>query len=410
MPRFRFFPMYMLASLKTIGMGIMSAAVSSMLILELGQPAWVAGVVGAVNNLGFVMFIVFLGNLADRMPRYKALRLLLALSVITAAMRLIPLTTPTNITIFSIFHFLEGGACGLFWCVVQSYALVAHRMGEKERDNFLSGYNFSWNIGIIGGFLLGTVFVPLASSNYVSFWINFINATISGVLAFTSVKDERDAISLPHEANSPISPIVPTSRVELDAKVNQALRLYAPYVVLSILLVHPFADGSLTVLGPLKIKFLLMDSTAVYGLFLIKYITQTIACAIGPRIPISRLPLVLQVMPLGITLSWVYFGLAGDFWAGVIALALSGVTQGFLYAAGLKYLAQKAQNIGQNKMFANFQITMGSGRTLGPFVMGMVAEISFPLGIGTLASLGVLLTCIAVATSISRRKWNEIPN
>jgi MFS family permease len=275
MPRFSFFPMYMLASLKTIGMGIMSAAVSSMLILELGQPAWVAGVVGAVNNLGFVLFIVFFGNLADRMPRYKALRLLLTLSVITAAVRLLPLTTPTNITIFSIFHFLEGGACGLFWCVVQSYALVAHRLGEKERDNFLSGYNFSWNIGIIGGFLLGTIFVPLASTNYISFWINFINAAISGVLAFTSVKDERDTEPLPLKA---MSPIAPTQRVDLDTKVNQALRLYAPYVVLLILLVHPFADGSLTVLGPLKIKFLLMDSTAVYSLFLVKYITQTIAC------------------------------------------------------------------------------------------------------------------------------------
>jgi MFS family permease len=108
-------------------------------------------------------------------------------------------------------------------------------------------------------------------------------------------------------------------------------------------------------------------------------------------------------MPLGIALSWVYFGLGGDFWASIIALALSGVTQGFLYAAGLKYLAQKAQKIGQNKMFAYFQITMGSGRTLGPFVMGMVAEVSFLFGIGTLASLGILMSCIAVARSKSNK-------
>ncbi len=90
MPRFSFFPMYVLATLKTISMGIMSAAVSSMLIIELGQPAWLAGVVGAVNNLGFVLFIIFWGNLADRMPRYKALRLLLSISVVAGAVRLLP--------------------------------------------------------------------------------------------------------------------------------------------------------------------------------------------------------------------------------------------------------------------------------------------------------------------------------
>ncbi len=402
MPRFNFFPLYVLATLKTIGMGIGSAAVSSMLIIELGQPAWIAGVVGAVYNLGFVLFILFLGNLADRMPRYKALRLLLALSVVTGAVRLLPLTTPSNIAIFSIFHFLEGGACGLFWCVVQSYALVAHRISEKDRDHFLSGYNFSWNIGVIGGYLLGTVFVPLVGTNYISFWINFINAAIMGVLAFTSVKDERNAVAVPHEEQIPqvISP-----KIELNNSTNKALQLYAPYLVLLILLVHSFADGSLTVLGPLKIKAILLDSGAVYTLFLVKYTTQTVACSLGPRIPIARLPLIFQVMPLGIAFSWIYFGLAGDFWAGLLSLSFSGIAQGFLYAAGLKYLAQIAQRGGsQNKMFAWFQITMGGGRGLGPFVMGIVAEISFPFGIGTLACFGILMTGIAVVTSKQKKE------
>ncbi len=401
MPRFSFFPMYMLATLKTIGMGIISAAVSSMLIIELGQPAWLAGVVGAVNNLGFVLFIVFLGNLADRMPRYKALRLLLAISVAAAAVRLLPLTTPANIAVFSILHFLEGGVCGLFWCVMQSYALVAHSIGEKERDNYLSGYNFSWNIGVIGGFLLGTIFVPLAGTNYISFWINFMNAAISGVLAFTSVKDEQHIMPSKPEV---LSKEIMTVAINEEGAVTRALKIYAPYLVLLILLVHSFADGSITVMGPLKIKYLLLSSEAVYILMLVKYTTQTVACSFGPRISLTRLPLVLQIMPLGIALSWIYFGFAGDFLSCVISLALSGVAQGFLYAAGLKYLAQKAQKVGQNKMFAWFQITMGSGRGLGPFVMGMVAEISFPFSIGTLVIFGIIMTCIALVKSKLKRE------
>ena len=393
MPRFGFAPVYLLATLKTIGMGIMSAAVSSLLILEMGQPAWIAGVLGAVYNLGFVLFIVFLGNLADRMPRHKALRLLLTFSVITSILRLLPLSSPENIAIFGIFHFLEGGACGLFWCVVQSYAFVAHRVGEKARDGFLSGYNFSWNVGVIGGYLLGTVFVPMAGTNYIAFWINFINAFISGVLVFASVKDVRVIESLTPEESLPK---LIASPLENESPDTSALRMYAPYLVLFFLLVHSFADGSLTVLGPLKIRTFALDSTSVYILFLVKYTTQTIASALGPRVRISRLPLLLQIMPLGIALSWVYFGFAGDFWSGAISLALSGMTQGFLYAAGLKYLAQKAQHTSQNKMFAHFQITMGSGRALGPFIMGLVAEVSFPFGIGTLAGLGIIISGVAI--------------
>lgn len=395
MPRFRFFPLFVLATLKTIGMGISSTAVSSMLIIELGQPAWIAGVVGAVYNLGFVVFILFLGNLADRMPRYKALRLLLVVSVVAAAVRLIPLTTPSNIAIFSVFNFLEGGVCGLFWCVMQSYTLVAHRIGEKERDNYLSGYNFSWNIGVIGGFVLGTVFVPLAGTNYISFWINFINAAIMGVLAFASVKDERPIVLNKSDVVFQDTRIV---SIPEEPAVARALKLYAPYLVLLILLVHSFADGSITVMGPVKIKTLLLSSEAVYVIMLVKYSTQTIACSLGPRIPLTRLPRILQIMPLGIALAWIYFGFAGDIWGSLFALALSGVAQGFLYAAGLKYLAHKAQQGGvQNKMFAWFQITMGSGRGLGPFIMGMVAEVSFPLGIGTQVVFGILMTGIALA-------------
>ena len=395
----RFRPLYWLAFLKTITMSLTSAGTSSLLILELHYPAWVAGIVSASYNMGFVVFLLIWSHLPERMPRQRALRILLSISVLTGAMRLLPLTNNTNLVIFGTFHFLEGGVSGLFWAILQSYTLVALKDGTEARNAYLAGYNLGWNSGIIAAYGLGTVLVLFTGTNTSVFWANFFVSVMMAAVIFAMPSD-----GLEKAGNAPETGDPENFQREDPVKACQITDVFSPAFIFVLLLVHSFADGALLVLGPLKIQELNLDSPYVYLLSLAKYACQTVTSTLGAKISEKNIHWAFQACPLIIAAAWAVIGVAPELIMTLIAAIVSGAAQGILYAVGLKTISNCAQKTNNTQYFSLFQITQGGGRGIGPFVMGYVGEANFLAGTGIIVAFGTFMGCAAIARQHSHHE------
>ncbi len=392
-------------------MGITNTAVTNILLLEMNYPTYVGGIMAALSNLGFILFIAIFGNLADRMPRRKALRILLVIGLFIAFTRFIPLTTVPNLVVFGACHLVEGGITGLFWPIQQSYTIIAQEEGIKQRNRYIAGYNLGWNSGVIFGFLLGFFLVDFWGTNVICFWVNLITAGAMVLIVFTVVFDHKKDLlpKLPPDSGDRDREDFPTLE-KVTQKPRPASYLFPVGLILPILLVHSFADGSLQILVPLKIKAFGLASAEVYLLSFFKYLIQTFSSVIGPRFRESHIHHFLLVCPILIAGAWILFGISSTFPLAILAVALSGLVQGFLYANGMKAITQKTTEINSSKLFAYFQFTMGFGRMSGPFVMGILAGLAFAAGLSVLVVFGITMSIIGTIFYIEKRGLEKKEN
>ncbi|MHA1734665.1 MAG: MFS transporter [Promethearchaeota archaeon] len=442
----------LLAFLRTLSMGITGTAVTNLLLLEMGYPAAVAGVVAGLSSLGFVAFIAAFGNLADRTGRRGALRAITGASLLVSFTRFIPLTSLANLVAFSAFHLVDGGLSGLFWPVQQSYAVVAEAQDPPRGNSYIAGYNLGWNSGLIAGYFLGAVLVDALGTNYACFYANLVAVALSFALSMAAVPgfrhdppaagvggtggDTREGTrdgdpegarggALDGAQGWVRGGIRAGTRAEPKKGAREGGDASAPsaifpvYLVLAAMLVHSFADGALAIVGPLKVSRLGGSSAEVFLLATCKAVAQTTTSTLGAHLPDRSNSAFLVACPGLIAAAWWGFGAAATLPGVLLSVALSGTFQGLLYANGMKALTKIAgeeaggkskvagtggagmyrgngggEDAGgkrSNRHFAYFQFTMGFGRMSGPVVMGVLAGVSPNAGVYVVCAFGVAM-------------------
>lgn len=176
-------------------------------------------------------------------------------------------------------------------------------------------------------------------------------------------------------------------------------------LVFALLLVHSFADGSLKILGPLKVDQLALSSASTYLLMFAKASAQTVTSIWGARASPRWTGRLLAWCPVGIGIAWVGFGLAGTLPVAMLAIAGSGIFQGLIYAAGMKQITIHATAATSSRYFGHYQVTMGFGRMAGPFLMGFVSALGFLWGVGTLVAFaGAMALAAAILAHYRARR------
>ncbi|GAB4320254.1 MAG: hypothetical protein Kow0069_24180 [Promethearchaeota archaeon] len=386
-----FLPVHGLAFLRTLAVGVTSGAVSNLLVLELGRPGAVAGVVVGANAAGFVASVAIWGNLAEKRPRRSSFATLQLILLATAFAKYLPLDDAFGLITFTAAYTVEGSANGLFWPVQQSYASLAAERGDWIRDRYIAGYNLGWNAGFIAGYASGVLLVFVTGSNYWCFHANLFCV----VLAFPVLsKVAPDGHFRPPPVSPEHSPAGPNS------PSNPSPRPVDPHVALvfATLLVHSYADGASRVLVPLKVEGLgfrswteysaVSGSSASFAFSLVKAFSQTATSYLGPRLRESLAKPVLASTAAGVAACWALFGATNWTGGAYLAMGASGACQGVLYATGMKVLTSHSQRRGSTKIFAHFQFTMGLGRAVGPVVSGFVADWSFAGAVWTVSTFG----------------------
>ncbi|MHA1723228.1 MAG: MFS transporter [Promethearchaeota archaeon] len=136
----------------TFSGGILSMAATNYLLSELHYAPWIGGIIVSLSSLGFMIFTFFFGHLSDKHGQRKIIRIIMLSKFIFSGIYLIPITSLLSLLIFGLIFFLDGAISGLFWPTIQQISALAEIHGNSRiKQKFMSGYNFSWNLGYILG-------------------------------------------------------------------------------------------------------------------------------------------------------------------------------------------------------------------------------------------------------------------
>lgn len=382
----RMTPVFLAEASRTAGGGVAGIAIVNYLLLELDVASELTGIVAATFNLGFVVFTLLLGNIFERFGRRKVLVVLSAINAGAALVYLLPLASPLAFATFMVARFLDGGATGMFWTTVQSYAKhYAEVDGEGHlRNAYTAWYNLSWNGGIIGGTILGWILTWASNTNLVGFYMCAAIAIIQ-LVAMTFARDE-------------IKDTAREKTVMLDAGrtltgQESATIASLPYPLVYVaVLVHSFTTGGFSMYIPAYIKGTSLPWHAPYLFFLVQAIAQTTSMTASGHLGERRLPGIVVIAPGLLGLTWILLGIPdpGVMIPVVVAMA---TLQGMLYSAGMRFLTNVAKRQNKGRIYSFWQFTMGFGRMAGPFSFGFFLAISLPFSIAFVATFG-LATCV----------------
>nr|MDO8109760.1 MFS transporter [Candidatus Sigynarchaeota archaeon] len=171
-------PVYIAEACQTGGRTIYAIALINYLLFERGFGAGETGIISSFYNLGFLACTFLAGVAIDRLGRERLLAIVTAIVFSCSAYYLLPIERGVSIVILVIVRGIDGGATGIFWSAVQSYAKKLADIDVAARDTFTSKYNFSWNAGVIAGTVAGWLVTAETSTNVIGFYMSFAIAGI----------------------------------------------------------------------------------------------------------------------------------------------------------------------------------------------------------------------------------------
>jgi MFS family permease len=384
-------PVYLSEIIRTFGAGIFSTAAANHLLIELRYDTWIVSVVSALYFLGFLIFTLLFGHISDKFGQKKVMVVGWLVSAVFGGLSLIPITNTFRLILFSIWRFIDGGSTGIFWPTAQKYTIVAEREGLKRKNEFLSKYNFSWNLGFLFSMIGGTLLVYEFKSNYLIFYISFILMILGSLVSIFWLKpvqnqgimNENLELGDKKSENNEVE----TDQIEYSGStIKPGLDgLQFKYIIL-ILLTHSLTDGAVIIALPLKIVAIGLESYWVFLLNLCKLIAQIFSTTKFSNTKSHSILPFLYITSLSLFIIWLLFSFTLSIWILLILVFLSGLAQGTTYALGMKLMSLKAEKMQSARPYSIFQATMGSGRMVGQLNIGMWSMLSQNAGLWVLSA------------------------
>jgi MFS family permease len=390
---FSFLPIYILEFLRTTGSGLVATSAANHLIIELQYSPIISSIVSAAYFLGFLSFTFFFGHLSDRFGQHRVIRVLGVVSLILSFIYLIPIKSNFTLGIFFVARVIDGGSNGIFWPTVQKYSTYAGDVGDRQKQQFLSAYNFSFNIGFLFGMLAGAGLVKVSGSNYQNFFWSVLISIIQLVIAYMWLRPKR-ILGQSLTSRSAADPAIPSDS-GVDSK--KTFPLLPISFILTLLLTHSLFEGAILIYFPLKVEMLMYGSFWVFIIGFSKALSQTIASSIIAFFKPKSVSVSLGIGIMGIISSWLAIIWAQNVWLIILFIVFSGGFQGLVYVMCMGLMTTQSEYQKSAKPFSFFQAIMGSGRMLGQVIIGMTASISLNTGLwGLLIYDSVILISVLI--------------
>jgi len=164
--------------LRTFFFSIYSIALPNYLIFEKQFSSSLVGTVGSIFAIAYIFGPFFGRKVTDKLDIKKTLILSNTISVISIYFSILT----SNPVVLIIMRAVDGFINGFFWInllnLIATWEVTCEKHSEREKPrNFLSTFNYSWNFGLIGGFLIGYGLVLLLGSDYIALIISVIFAS-----------------------------------------------------------------------------------------------------------------------------------------------------------------------------------------------------------------------------------------
>ncbi|MEX2681862.1 MAG: MFS transporter [Candidatus Sigynarchaeota archaeon] len=395
-----YLPLYLAEACQTGGRSVYAIALVNYLLFERGFGTGETGAISAFYNLGFLAFTFLAGRAIDRFGRERLLEIVTLVIFACSVYYLVPIERGPPLVLFVVVRTIDGGATGIFWSAVQSYAKKLADIDQASRNAFTSKYNFSWNAGVIVGTVAGWILTAGTRTNVFGFCLSVIVAGIQ----FVSIFAMRRTRKMPENGQMQSDLANPLAQRALTSE-ERATMTSIPMILLFLsLLTHSFTTGGLSIYLPAKVLAFSLPSFVSYMFFFEQSIAQTASMTIGGKIKERQVSPAIVAGPAIIGLGWLLLGASIEGIAMSFAIILQSTMQGILYSSGMRFLTNVAQAREQPGLFARFQFVMGFGRMSGPFIFGFLIELGLGLAVGVTVIFDlVVFTLLLAAVCASRR-------
>ncbi len=162
---YRTWPLYLLVGLKTLCQSLFFSALPNYLIYTINMDPELIGVISASTALAYIV-TPFLGQLiAKKIGKKQAIILSLFLTSISYTTQVIFFDP----AIFVIMQLMEGISLGLFWPNVMMEISLWQKLSSKiQGEQNFKNFNTSWNMGLLGGFVIGFFLVVFWESDFIA--------------------------------------------------------------------------------------------------------------------------------------------------------------------------------------------------------------------------------------------------
>ncbi|MHA1682168.1 MAG: MFS transporter [Promethearchaeota archaeon] len=402
-------PVYLVSIARTTASGLVNSAILYFMTYETSFDTYIVGIVGSVFNLGFITFVLTFGRFIDKFNRASILKIVSLILFVCSFMYLIPIGSIHVVVLFCCFRFLDGGVTGLFWTTVQSYAKYAAEIGNKCRNEYTSRYNFSWNFGIILGMTIGWLAALASNTNVYGLYINIIVVIIQLCsIVFLKKIPARIKKTTTSDGTGDGEKQEGSSNLNgLNQSEKKTISALPAIVVFLALLTHSFSQGAMSIFLPSK---LIVISSVIFIPYMVSFInsvTQTFFITRGSHNEEKTIVPAILILPLLIGAGWLIIGTSTSVFVICLGVFILGMVQGTLYASGMRFLTNVAQQSGNSRIFAHYQFTMGFGRMIGPLLLGFLLEISLNAGFASLILFDLVVFSILVASFLLRKKARD---
>ncbi len=407
---YRFFPLFAMSFLRTFFYSIYSLALPNILIFEYEFSSNLVGTISSVGAIAYIMGPFFGRKITEKLGIKKTLILSQTISVITIIISIIYIDP----VVLIFMRAIDGFVNGFFW--PNAFNLISSWEKNCKREkkiNFLRYFNFSWNFGLIGGYLSGYFIVLLLGQDLIALIVSAIFASLLIPSAFLLESSEEFEV-LENQAvvlqDLKLRTKISSYTISSETKVSISDSVDSPFdkesmknipiiIAWAGILLYASIKSIFKFTLPYFFKFNGLDSYWVYIVVLFQQVFQIVGLSIIQKFKKQRIGFFIGVFILiGFTLSFL-FGLSIlvisiiNIIAGLLIGLVQGVTQ--------RIVLDHSKSSGSRKYTMINEMFMGISFGIIPLIAGFLTDINI---IYDFVFLSVELIILAIILIINHQK------
>ncbi|MHA1474425.1 MAG: MFS transporter [Promethearchaeota archaeon] len=314
---YRFFPLFAMCFLRTFFYAIYSLALPNILIFEYNFSSGLVGTISSVGAIAYIMGPFFGRKVTEKFGIKKTLIYSQTIGVIAIIISIIYIDP----VVLIIMRAIDGFLTGFFWPNAFNLITSWEKSCKREKKiNFLRYFNFSWNFGLIGGFLAGYIIVLFLGQDFIALIVSAFFASLIIPSAFLLEKSE-DFEVLEDQAvvfqdlklrtkiisDTSSSPKISISKT-VDSPIDKDSMKDIPIILAwGGILLYASTKSIFRFTIPYFFKFAEMDSYWVYVVVLFQQVFQIIGLSMVQKFKKQRFGYFIGVFILiGFTLSFLF--------------------------------------------------------------------------------------------------------
>jgi len=413
---YRFFPLFAMCFLRTFFYAIYSLALPNILIFEYNFSSGLVGTISSVGAIAYILGPFFGRKVTEKFGIKKTLIYSQSISVIAIIFSIIFIDPAVLI----IMRAIDGFLTGFFWPNAFNLITSWEKSCKQEKKiNFLRYFNFSWNFGLIGGFLAGYIIVLLLGQDFIALIVSaFLASLIIPSAFFLESSDEFEVLENQAvvfqdlQLRTEIISDTSSSQVKVsisetvDSSIDKDSMKNIPILLAwGGILLYASTKSIFRFTIPYFFKFAEMDSYWVYIVVLFQQVFQIIGLSIIQKFKKQRFGYFIGVFILiGFTLSFLF---SPSIWVISIINIISGFCIGLVQGVTQRIVLDHSKSSGSRRYTMINEMFMGISFGIIPLIAGFLTEFDI---VYDFIFLSVELIILAIILILVHQKHVNSPN